>query len=155
MILQQLHQIQHQHGYLPRQSLVDLAERLAVPLYRIQELTSFYPHFRTSPPPEVEIHICRDMSCHLRGAAKIKTEVEQALAEPIAAGRASVCAVSCLGRCDRAPAARVHHHAPDGKHAEANGVFNFFGRTSSHIVATASTSMLARRASSGIKPCGA
>jgi len=151
MIVQQLHQIQHQHGYLPRPALVALAERLAVPLYRIQELVSFYPHFRTSPPPEVEIHICRDMSCQLRGARQVTAEVEQGLAEPIAAKRASVCAVSCLGRCDRAPVARTHHHAPGGGHTEANRVFNFFGRTSRHIVAAA-RGLLDSHAATSAKP---
>jgi len=137
MILQQLHQIQHEHGYLPRPALVALGERLAVPLYRIQELVSFYPHFRTKPPPEVEIHICRDMSCHLRGAARLKAEVERDLAEAIGAQRASVYAVSCLGRCDRAPAARIHHHGGHDQQAAAEGVLNCFGRTSSDVVAAA------------------
>ena len=46
MILQQLSQIQARCGYLPRGELVALADRLAVPLYRIEEVVSFYPHFR-------------------------------------------------------------------------------------------------------------
>ena len=46
MIVQQLNQIQQHHGYLPRAALVALGERLAVPLYRIQEVVSFFPHFR-------------------------------------------------------------------------------------------------------------
>src|SRR6476659_2994952 len=110
MIVQQLNQIQSRFGYLPRESLVALGERLAVPLYRIEEVVSFFPHFRKTPPPEIEIHVCRDMSCHLRGSGQMLTEVEQQLATEIAGGRALVCGVSCLGRCDRAPAARIDLH---------------------------------------------
>jgi formate dehydrogenase beta subunit len=135
MILQQLNLIQRRHGYLPRAALVALADQLAVPLYRIQEVASFYPHYRTSPPPQVEIHVCRDMSCHLRGSAAMIADIEDSLASEIVAGRASVCGVSCLGRCDRAPAARVSHHVAG--HDEHHGVFNYFGRTSDEIAAAA------------------
>src|SRR5512145_2441627 len=108
MIVQQLNQIQGSYGYLPRESLVALADRLAVPLYRIEEVVSFFPHFRKTPPPQVEIHVCRDMSCQLRGSWHMRSELEHALASAVAAGKAAVCGVSCLGRCDRAPAARIH-----------------------------------------------
>src|SRR6184192_2804440 len=101
IIVQQLNQIQSRYGYLPRESLVSLAERLAVPLYRIEEVVSFFPHYRKTPPPELEIHVCRDMSCHLRGSASLISDLEANFAADITAGRASVCGVSCLGRCDR------------------------------------------------------
>src|SRR5262245_43400854 len=57
MIVQQLNRIQARHGYLPRESLVALAERLAVPLYRVQEVVSFFPHYHRTPPPEIEVHV--------------------------------------------------------------------------------------------------
>src|SRR5215212_11960154 len=100
MIVQQLNQIQTRFGYLPRENLVALAERLAVPLYRIEEVVSFFPHYRKSPPPELEIHVCRDMSCHLRGSAGLIDGLATEFSSEIAAGKASVCGVSCLGRCD-------------------------------------------------------
>src|SRR5262245_26615482 len=106
MIVQQLNQIQERHGYLPREALALLAQRLAVPLFRIQEVVSFYPHYRRTPPPAVEIHVCRDMSCQLRGSPRLIETLEQSLAGEIANGRAAVCPVSCLGRCDRAACAR-------------------------------------------------
>jgi NADH:ubiquinone oxidoreductase subunit F (NADH-binding)/NADH:ubiquinone oxidoreductase subunit E len=113
MIVQQLNQIQSRHGYLPRESLVALAERLAVPLYRIEEVVSFFPHYRKTAPPHLEVHVCRDMSCHLRGSAPLINELKETLATDIAAGRAAVCGVSCLGRCDRAPAVRMYCHAAE------------------------------------------
>src|SRR4051812_8185333 len=107
MIVQQLNQIQSRFGYLPRESVVALAERLAVPLYRIEEVVSFFPHYRKTSPPELEIHVCRDMSCHLRGSTGMIDSLKKELSAEIAAGRAAVCGVSCLGRCDRAPAVRI------------------------------------------------
>lgn len=132
MIIAQLHQIQERHGYLPRESLVALAERLAVPLYRIQEVVSFFPHFRRLPPPAVEVHVCRDMSCRLRGSPQLTERLETELAGDIAAGRAAVCPVSCLGRCDRAPAARIYRHAP-----HEHEIHNYFGRHGDEVIAGA------------------
>jgi NADH:ubiquinone oxidoreductase subunit F (NADH-binding)/NADH:ubiquinone oxidoreductase subunit E len=138
MIVQQLNQIQSRFGYLPRESLVALAERLAVPLYRIEEVVSFFPHYRKTLPPELEIHVCRDMSCHLRGSAKLINDLKQSLSAEITAGRASVCGVSCLGRCDRAPAVRIDHHVH--KHSGDHGDHQplcYFGRPAADVVAAA------------------
>jgi NADH:ubiquinone oxidoreductase subunit F (NADH-binding)/NADH:ubiquinone oxidoreductase subunit E len=145
MIVQQLNQIQSRWGYLPRESLVALAERLAVPLYRIQEVVSFFPHYRKTPPPGVEVHVCRDMSCHLRGSAQLIGDLQQNLAPEIAAGRAAVCGVSCLGRCDRAPAVRIHHHRAGENHGEEHAPLSYFGRTSDEVISAATS--LARGAS--------
>ncbi len=147
MIVQQLNQIQNACGYLPREALVALAERLAVPLFRIQEVVSFYPHYRRSPPPAVEVSVCRDMSCCLRGSPRLITMLQQSLASEIAAGQAAVHAVSCLGRCDRAPAARIcsnltlplregRGEGTSASHA-IHSVHNYLGRTASDIAAAA------------------
>jgi NADH:ubiquinone oxidoreductase subunit F (NADH-binding)/NADH:ubiquinone oxidoreductase subunit E len=135
MIVQQLNQIQSRFGYLPRESLVAVAERLAVPLYRIEEVVSFFPHYRKTPPPALEIHVCRDMSCHLRGSARLIEDLKQDLSTEISAGRASVCGVSCLGRCDRAPAVRIDHHVHG--HSGDHQPLCYFGRPSGNVIAAA------------------
>ena len=56
-------------GWLPREELEALARDTRRPLYEIEGLVSFYPHFRTEPPPPVALHVCRDLSCWLRGPA--------------------------------------------------------------------------------------
>src|SRR5947199_2867984 len=137
MIVQQLNQIQSRYGYLPRESLVALAERLAAPLYRIEEVVSFFPHYRKTPPPHVEVHVCRDMSCHLRGSASLIADLEQSLAMDITAGRAAVCGVSCLGRCDRAPAVRIDCHASGGNHNGSHEPLSYFGRRNEEVIAVA------------------
>ena len=70
MFVQQLRAIQEHCGYLPKEEIVRLAARLGVPLHRLHEVISFFPHFRLEPPPDVEVHVCRDQACHLRGAAE-------------------------------------------------------------------------------------
>src|SRR5919206_4454630 len=60
-----LNAIQREHGWLPREELVALSRDMRRPLYEIEGLVSFYPHFRTEPPPAVEVAVCRDLSCRL------------------------------------------------------------------------------------------
>lgn len=104
-LLRELTALQHQRGYLDEQTLRDLSERRNVPLYRLQGLVSFYPHFRTTPPPRACVHLCRDVSCALAGAADNTAKLSQALA-----GRddVEIHEVSCLGRCDSAPAIAIN-----------------------------------------------
>jgi len=117
-IIQELHQIQDRCGYLPKAELEALSRRgKKIPLHRLHEVASFFPHFRLEPPPVLEVKICRDMSCHLRGAVELRENVE-ALAEEIGGGEIKVDGVSCLGRCDGAPALLIGHHAYRGQALE-------------------------------------
>jgi NADH:ubiquinone oxidoreductase subunit F (NADH-binding)/NADH:ubiquinone oxidoreductase subunit E len=116
MLVQRLRAIQNRHGYLPDAELVELSKKLGVPLPRIEEVVSFFPAFRRDRdrPADIEVRVCRDMSCHLHGAAQLLCEDGlPALAAELArtSGRTiRVEGVSCLGRCDRAPAMWVECH---------------------------------------------
>jgi NADH:ubiquinone oxidoreductase subunit F (NADH-binding)/NADH:ubiquinone oxidoreductase subunit E len=106
-LVAELTALQEARGYLADEDLTALAERRKVPLYRLEGLVTFYPHFRRTPPPRTELALCRDASCALRGAASAAVAVREALAaEPDIA----VHEVSCLGRCEIAPAAAVNGH---------------------------------------------
>ena len=63
-----LNAIQERVGWLPREELVALSRDVRRPLYEIEGLVSFYPHFRTDPPVKAELRVCHDLSCWLRGA---------------------------------------------------------------------------------------
>jgi NADH:ubiquinone oxidoreductase subunit F (NADH-binding)/NADH:ubiquinone oxidoreductase subunit E len=110
MLVQQLRLIQERHGYLPRAELVELSARLSVPLHRIHEVISFFPHYHLEPPPVVEVHVCRDLACHLRGAPACLRTMTETAAEFGGSGRVRVESVSCLGRCDGAPAVLIELH---------------------------------------------
>jgi NADH:ubiquinone oxidoreductase subunit F (NADH-binding)/NADH:ubiquinone oxidoreductase subunit E len=114
-LIRELTRLQAHHGYLREEDLRELAERLRLPLYRIQEVTSFYPHFRRIPPPTAEVVLCRDLSCFLSEGEGWGASVRKLLA-----GERSVEVreVSCLGRCDRAPAAMVNGGAIGAEPAE-------------------------------------
>lgn len=100
-----LYAIQARLGWLPREELEELARETRRPRYEIEGLISFYPHFRTSPPPKVALHVCRDLPCFLQdGDARIAELTSRYGSE----ADVELVEVSCLGRCDSAPAAAVN-----------------------------------------------
>jgi NADH:ubiquinone oxidoreductase subunit F (NADH-binding)/NADH:ubiquinone oxidoreductase subunit E len=100
-----LNAIQERVGWLPREELVALSRDVRRPLYEIEGLVSFYPHFRTEPPKKVELRVCHDLSCWLRGGDERIAHLREAYG-----GDAEVEFVegSCIGRCDIAPACTVN-----------------------------------------------
>jgi formate dehydrogenase/NADH-quinone oxidoreductase subunit F len=100
-----LNAIQERVGWLPREELVALSRDVRRPLYEIEGLISFYPHFRTDPPKQVQLRACHDLSCWLRGAdERIATLKERYGADT----DVEFVEGSCLGRCDIAPACTVN-----------------------------------------------
>jgi formate dehydrogenase beta subunit len=106
-LFEELRAIQRQFGYLPADQLQQLAARLSLPLSRIHSVASFYPHFYLTQPARAEVRVCADMSCHLRGGDGLKANLEQAFRGN---DDVSVRQVSCLGRCDQAPALAINDH---------------------------------------------
>src|SRR5437764_5989962 len=104
-LIRELTRLQEAHDFLTADLLHELARRENVPLYRLQGLVSFYPHFCTTPPPRVEVAVCRDMSCWLAGAPRQCGRVKEACA---GLPGVEVHSVSCLGRCELAPAAAIN-----------------------------------------------
>jgi NADH:ubiquinone oxidoreductase subunit F (NADH-binding)/NADH:ubiquinone oxidoreductase subunit E len=107
VIFDDLRAIQLRHGFLPKAELEGLSQRSETPLYQIHSVASFYPHFHLAPPPRADVRVCADMSCHLNGAGELRTELERrfANAKP---QEVLIRDVSCLGRCDHAPAVSVN-----------------------------------------------
>jgi NADH:ubiquinone oxidoreductase subunit F (NADH-binding)/NADH:ubiquinone oxidoreductase subunit E len=96
--------IQRRCGWLPREELVALSRDTRRPLYEIEGVISFYPHFRKSPPKSVQLAVCHDLTCWLHGSDERIRETRATYGEDV---EIEIVEVSCLGRCDVAPAAAV------------------------------------------------
>jgi formate dehydrogenase beta subunit len=96
--------IQRRCGWLPREELVALGRDVRRPLYEIEGVISFYPHFRTSPPKAVQLAVCHDLACWLHGSDERIRETRAKYGDDV---DIEIVEVSCLGRCDIAPAAAV------------------------------------------------
>ena len=108
-----LGRLQAVRGWLSDDSLRELAADLSLPLSRLEEVASFFPHFRRRPPPPVEVGVCRDLACHRRGADALTDRLEKAFGKD---QRVAVGQVSCLGRCDRPVACVVNRNGGPGEH---------------------------------------
>jgi NADH:ubiquinone oxidoreductase subunit F (NADH-binding)/NADH:ubiquinone oxidoreductase subunit E len=125
MLVQRLREIQNRFGFLPDEELHALARDTGLPLYRIEEVSSFFPGFRLgrADPAEIVVRVCRDMTCHLRGSAALLDEKKGLPSLTPSLSSATGCTVavegvSCLGRCDRAPVVWAERHPmPEGVHA--------------------------------------
>ena len=100
MLVPALHRIQQQFGYLKPEALEEFSKENGVPQYRLQAVASFFPHFLLTRPKKVVLRVCRDLSCHVAGSGKMLRELDALTSEEVA-----IEGTSCLGRCDRAPAA--------------------------------------------------
>src|SRR5258707_844242 len=109
VIFDDLRVIELRYGFLPKAELEGLSQRTQTPLYQIHSVASFYPHFHLVPPPKAEIRVCADMSCHLNGACELRADLERRFANARAED-VQIRDVSCLGRCDHAPAISINDH---------------------------------------------
>jgi len=117
VIVPALNRIQAAHGYLQRAAMEQFARENKLPLYRLQAVASFFPHYRLTPPPKVTLHICRDMTCHMNGSGRLIGDLADLKSENVV-----IEGTSCLGRCDRAPAACVSiHRGADNTTGNGNG----------------------------------
>ena len=82
-----------------------LSREVHRPLYEIEGLISFYPHFRTTPPVRVTLRVCHDLSCWLRGGQDRLAAIRERYGPD---AEVEVIEGSCIGRCDAAPAATVN-----------------------------------------------
>ena len=114
-LIPKLTAIQREHGWLPREELVRLSRDERRPLYEIEGVISFYPHFRTELPRKVELTVCQDLSCWLQGGEERLAELRSRYGDDV---EVEFHEVSCLGRCDIAPAVAVNERPAPVAEAE-------------------------------------
>lgn len=111
MIVQALHHLQEEcGGYLPKDRMEDLAAELNVPMYRLQEVASFFNHYRFEPPARVHVRVCQDLACHMAGAEHLIHEQLKELVDKYGPDVLDVEPASCLGQCDCTVATMINHH---------------------------------------------
>lgn len=104
-LLRELMRLQEERGFLDDGTLRQVAKDRRVPLYRLEGLVSFYPVFRRAAPAKHVVHVCRDVTCAMSGCSVQTTALRAKLSDR---DDVEVHEVSCLGRCDTAPAASIN-----------------------------------------------
>jgi NADH-quinone oxidoreductase subunit E len=75
-LIQVLLEIQSEYHWLPEEALARVSEKLQVPLTRIQHIATFYKAFSMVPKGRHEIHVCAGTACHVRGATRLLSAVQ-------------------------------------------------------------------------------
>jgi NADH-quinone oxidoreductase subunit F len=110
LLLPVLHAIQERVGWISPGALNYASLRLGVPPAETHGVASFYEMFSLTPKPSVVAHLCDDIACMTRGAGALCAELEQRLGpagKSCSGGKAIWQRSSCLGLCERAPAALI------------------------------------------------
>jgi NADH-quinone oxidoreductase subunit F len=99
LVLPLLHAVQERFGWISEGALNYVGERLSVAPADVYGVATFYASLSTSPKAARVIHVCDDIACLTAGAESLCASLESS---PAAWQRSS-----CLGLCDRAPAALI------------------------------------------------
>ncbi|HSD85174.1 MAG TPA: NAD(P)H-dependent oxidoreductase subunit E [Anaerolineae bacterium] len=104
-ILEVLRDVQAERGGLTRESINAVARALQLPASYAYGVASFYSMLSLQPHAGGTIRVCDGPVCALHGAAKVRAALDAAAStQP----EWKVERTSCLGLCDRAPAALVN-----------------------------------------------
>ena len=99
--------VQGEFGYLPEQSMLDIARFAGVPESRVYSVATFYTQFRFTPIGRNHIVVCRGTACHVRGASRILEKIERQLGitegETTTDMEYSIETAACIGACGLAP----------------------------------------------------
>ena len=106
-----LQEIQENLGYVPKDSIEYIGEKLSVPPARIYGVVTFYTQFRLKPRGKHSVMLCVGTACHVGGAEKISISITEELGieggETTDDGLVTFEKVACIGCCSLAPVAIV------------------------------------------------
>lgn len=106
-----LHGIQDYLGYIPSDTVPEIADALNLSRAEVHGVISFYHYFRDTPPGKTTVHICRAESCQAMGSQALENHVKSKLGinyhETTADGLFSLEPVYCLGLCACSPSVQI------------------------------------------------
>jgi NADH-quinone oxidoreductase subunit F len=114
LLINVLHAVQEQIGWISPGALDHISERLTVPPAEAYGVASFYALFRTAPSPGAVVHVCDDLACQVNGAEQLCERMTQRFGAEGATAAFNGAGVTwqrspCLGQCDRGSAALIQH----------------------------------------------
>ena len=102
-----LQEVQAELGYLPHESMRDIASFLGMSMVDVWGVATFYNQFRFVPLGKYHIKVCMGTACHLAGGKLISEALERELdikvGETAEDGKFSLERVACIGCCMLAP----------------------------------------------------
>ncbi len=123
LLIEHLHTLQDHFGQLATPHLAALAALMRLSQAEVYEVASFYHHFdtvredaegRVPAAPALTVRVCDSLACEMAGARDLLQRLPALLGPGV-----RVVPAPCVGRCDTAPVAVVHHRPVPYATAEA------------------------------------
>lgn len=106
-VLMALRIVQDTYGFLKPEHLEAVAEYLAMPRMRVNEVATFYNMYRLAPAGKYVLKVCTSISCHLCQAEDIMQHLQQRLSIEVGGttedGLFTLEEAECLAACVDAP----------------------------------------------------
>jgi NADH-quinone oxidoreductase subunit E len=103
-----LHAVQHAHGWIPAQAMLEIAEFLGIPPGNVIDTASFYEEYWLKPKGTHLVQVCRSIACEFCGQREVSQACKDALGVDVGEttddGRFTLIELECLGSCGTAPA---------------------------------------------------
>jgi NADH:ubiquinone oxidoreductase subunit E len=110
-LIEILHAVQGEIGYLPQAAQEYIAEKLDVPAGVVESVISFYSFFTTVPRGRHTVKVCQGTACYVRGGKRVLESVTKQcgcnVGETSEGMRYSVDVVRCVGACGLSPVVTV------------------------------------------------
>ena len=110
-----LQKAQNIYGYLPKDVMYCIAERVGVTPADVMGVATFYSQFRLTPIGKYLIMACQGTACHVNGSERITAAISEYLGisngETTADGLFTLENVACLGCCSLAPVIMINGEA--------------------------------------------
>jgi formate dehydrogenase subunit gamma len=107
-----LHAIQERLGYIPSDAVPMIARSLGLSRAEVHGMIGFYHDFRSEPPGEHIVHLCRAEACQAMGSRALEQHARERLGigygETTQDGLFSLEPVYCLGNCACTPSMRIN-----------------------------------------------
>ena len=111
-LLPVLHDIQDMLGFIPADSVSDIATALNLSRAEVHGVITYYHHFRMTKPGQHIVRICRAEACQSMGADALMAHAEKHLScaahHTTADGLFTLEAAYCLGLCASSPAISIN-----------------------------------------------
>jgi NADH-quinone oxidoreductase subunit E len=102
-----LQESQETFGYLPAEVIQGVANYVHLPEVHVFGVATFYAMFKLKPTGKRIVTVCRGTACHVRGGARILSEVQRRLGvkpgDTTPDREYTLETVACIGACALAP----------------------------------------------------
>jgi len=110
-LLPVLHDVQHELGFIPAESVESIARGLNLSRAEVHGVITYYHHFRQHAPAQHVVQVCQAEACQSMGAEALASHAQAklgcAMNSSTEDGRFSLEAVYCLGLCASSPSMMI------------------------------------------------